>query len=72
MYKIFSKETLIKDKVREFFPINIFRFCRKLLVGNGERTKFWEDLWIGDSTSAISLPDFTICLRINICVRTVY
>ena len=34
-----------------------FKYCRKIMdCGYGRRTRFWEDLWLGDNPLCIKFP----------------
>jgi hypothetical protein len=52
-------------------PIS-FRFCRKV-IGNGERTLFWEDTWLGQKPIRELFPRlYLLTFYVNITVSKVF
>jgi hypothetical protein len=55
------------DVKRLFWP------CIKIKIGDGTRTRFWEDAWIKDDSLAKAFPRlYSISLNLNITVATVF
>ena len=55
-------------KVRVIF----FRYCRKV-IGNGDRTSFWNDLWLGDKQLSETFPIlFNLSHGKNVSVAKVF
>jgi hypothetical protein len=57
----------LMDVKRLFWP------CIKIKIGDGTRTRFWEDAWIKDDSLAKAFPRlYSISLNLNITVATVF
>jgi hypothetical protein len=49
---------------------DFFMFCKKK-IGNGRRTRFWEDFWVGDKTLVETFPrlyNLTMSQKLRIVV----
>ena len=52
---------------------NLFLSCCRFEIGNGEKTRFWEDLWLSDSSLASKFPRlYAISNNHNITVGKVF
>ena len=51
----------------------MFLSCRKFVVGDGAKTRFWEDLWISDTCFASQFPRlYAISNNQNITVKDAF